>query len=290
MKDSLNHIDHIIRVNGGGIPSVYCVQPFDLAWSLSNLIFVNFNIHHPVLKKHFDKLLNIWNLNCGSIPAAVGLPGDADDTACALFALHEYNDIMTFSTLMKFFRNDYFQTFEHEYQPSISTNINCLISLNSFQEKYTDIKLIVEKVSSWTKNKIIESKFQIFDKWHCSIYYPLSRALIAFTKIDSDFAIKILEFVVENQNKDDGWGMNGISSFLETSYVIIAFVYWINQNDIASFRYFKFKKSLESSKLFMDKHTEKEILFWIDKGLYSPCKLDEFTIYLAKISLKLLKF
>ena len=277
MNESVEHIQRIVEETGGGVPSVFCVQAFDLSWSLSYLILMDIEL--PNLKKHFDKLLDIWNETGGHVPAALGLPGDADDTACALFALQKHcGSIITINTLMTYYHGDHFLTFKEEFLPSLSTNINCLIALKAFEEKQ-----LIEKTSNWIKNRIIESEFQIQDKWHFSLFYPLSRALIAFTEIDSEFCLKIIDYMIYKIRDNSGWGFSDKATKIETALVVISLIYWLRNGQLYPSKLFDIIK--ESKRYFENSNHEEDILLWIDKGLYSPVKLDMFIIKLAEYSI-----
>ena len=238
----------------------------------------------PILDKHFKRLLDIYNGSHGHMSAGLGLPVDADDTACSLFVLFKKYGIKNFHALMKFFNHDYFQTFKHENLVSISTNINCLITLIAYDEENDSLNRIMKLTADWIKNKIIESKFIIFDKWHISIYYPLSRALIAFTKIDPFFSLLIIEFLISKQNKDGGWGMENSSTYSETSLIVISLFYWLKNRATECGN---INNILKNCRLFFDT-TQKAEFMWIDKCLYSPLNIDSLCVNIAKYLINLM--
>ena len=213
-----------------------------------------------------------------------GLPPDADDIANTLLVLkltHRLTDKESTESLIRFLREDYFITYEAEFQPSLTTNINCLIALSHFN-KDSRLGMLRNKVNQWTKDYIIRNKFTFEDKWHLSKYYGLSRALIAFMYNDLEFGNTILDMIKFEQNEDGGWGMDG-STAIESACVIIAISHWIrNSNHTCN----EDRLCLVKASNFMSVTYEEDIPnFWIDKTLYSLINLDQLAIECAKYCL-----
>ena len=287
-KASLEQIREIVNNNQGAVPTVCPMRVFDLAWSINYLYFSGYPISNTKLDTHLESLSSIWNEKKGLVGGTTsGLPPDADDISNTLLVL-KLTDRLTeeepTKSLMRFFRGGYFISYEAEIQPSLTTNINCLIALSHLN---MDAPLVNTRniICEWTKNYIIENNYSFEDKWHLSKYYGMSRSLIAFLYNDLEFGKTILEKIKSEQNNDGGWGMDG-STPIESAYVIIAISHWVRNSNADSCD--EGRVCLERAKNYMRVANNEDIpSFWIDKTLYSLINLDKLAILCAKYCLKI---
>ena len=113
----------------------------------------------------------------------------------------------------------------------------------------------------------------------------MTKSIIASSYYDLNFSKKILYDLLDEQHDDGGWGINGKSSHLESSYCIITILYWLKmQKDESGL---EFWNCLKKAANFMecDEQTDKQ-QFWIDKTLYSIVNVDEISVLCAKYALK----
>lgn len=175
---------------------------------------------------------------------------------------------MDHKNLMTFYYEDHFLTYHEELNVSLSTNIDCLFCLKLFDEQ-----IICERLAIWLKNFIIK-KNSFKDKWHCSKFYCMSKAIIAFTDVDNEFAKVIFELLINEQRFDGGWGDFDRSTPNETSMNIISILY-ICERKIAEVNFDVITKASK----YLEANNENHPM-WIAKILYSNLNLDK-TIRLA---------
>ena len=290
---SLKHISEIVAENDGGVIEVVKCPNFEISWSIGTLILSGFKIE-KYLDSSLDYLEEVWKSKKGWIGASNYLPPDADDISNALFVLSEtrgVKDLASLESLLQFKRDDSFITFQAENHRSLSSNINALIALRNFRQ-YQDIDEMSMAVAEWTKKWIIGKEFKFEDKWHSSQYYSMCRALIAFVSYDLGFAKELFDKILKAQNEDGGWGMNGLSSRLETAYAVISIIYVIRSAEISFDQktIFETKVCLRKANEFIEEErSEDGFNFWIGKSLYSIINLDKLTILCARFALEKLK-
>ena len=268
---------------------------FDLSWSINALYLSDYPIKNGKLNTHIELLASIWKNNKGMVGGTPydGLPPDADDISNTLLALKVTNSLPeneTTQTLEPFFKGQHFVTYEAETQPSLTTNIHCLIAMRHFTQssnglgKFDDT---LAKCVEWTKETIIKNDFSFEDKWNISKYYAMSRALIAFVNLDLDFSNEILKRMIDEQNSDGGWGkqcqQSGVqeSTAIESAHSIIAINYWLKTSIDGTLE--EVKDCLKRAADYMNKTYDCNIpRLWICKGLYSLINFDKLTIMCAR--------
>ena len=292
---SLAQIRKVVDENKGGVPNIYSLVVFDLAWSLNFLHFSGYPIRSEILDTHIEKLASIWEENKGLVGGTItGLPPDADDTSNVLLILKltdRFIDEESKNGLMRFFNGKYFTTYEAEMQPSLTTNINCLIAMIHFKNENSNyvFEKEIEIVSKWIKFEINKNDYRFDDKWHLSKFYGMSRALIAFLYCDFNFSEVILNRIIESQNYDGGWGIED-STVLESSYIIIAVSHWLRFSKVdKTHNGWIIMKATSEYMRTIALDIDDTYKFWIDKGMYSLVNLDKLTIYCALHALDTLK-
>ena len=86
---TIEHFNHIIAENGGGIPHMYPETVFELAWGIISLLYVGFSIETDFLQPALDELEALWDRFKGFLGASEYAPLDPDSTANTLFVLSE---------------------------------------------------------------------------------------------------------------------------------------------------------------------------------------------------------
>ena len=209
-SESYSHIAKNVTDNNGGVDSLFKVEIFDLSWSLAALHFAGYPIDAKILERHFDRLESIWSEHEGMIGGSVhALPPDADDISNTLMILTIAGRLKgreALQTLIKFFRDHYFVTYEAEQTPSLTTNAHCLLALSQYQQ-FEDISEMSNKCVHWFKNWIIANKYKFYDKWNLSRYYGMSMAILALVHFDIDFVSHIVAMIIDEQRSDGGWGI-----------------------------------------------------------------------------------
>ena len=135
-------------------------------------------------------------------------------------SIQAYNQY-TLDSLLHFFYQDHFCTYNKERNPSISANINTLIALKSYSNRTNQIPGFDEYVSRLvTKYNSLKINC-VEDKWHLSPFYATSRAVFALHSLDNDLAEICVNRMIETQNSDFGFGING-STLEETALGVVS--------------------------------------------------------------------
>ena len=289
-QDSMECLGHIIDENDGGVPAFYKMKVFDLSWSIAYLMWAGVDIKHPAIRPHLDFLENLWIKEKGML-SGVGSDAftpDADDIAMTTYVLSADNRIKgidSLKSLLSFFRENYFITWEAETHPSFTVNIHALIALKNYQDE--SLVIVRSKTYEWLKKALQETGLKIHDKWHYSHYYVLSRAVIAMENIDSEISKTIFEYLLNNQRQDGGWGEGPCSTPIETSMVVIALAYWIRIYDILDYKIIVQNLMKARPHLHLNDTGHR---FWIAKTQFSLINLDKTIIIAANFALDNISF
>ena len=285
-ESSKECLGHTIDANDGGIPTSYQMKVFDLSWSIAYLIWAGVDVNHSAFGPHLDFLEKLWIKEKGML-SAVGsdvLTPDADDIAMTAYVLSADNRIKgidSLKSLLSFYREDYFITWEAETNPSFSVNIHAMIAMKNYQDEESLVRIRSETYK-WLKKCLEEKCLKIHDKWHSSHYYLISRALIAIEYIDFEMSKTIFEYLFNSQRKDGGWGEGPCSTPIETSMVVIALAYWMRIHH--SLDHKKNVQNLMKAKPHLHQNNTGH-KFWINKTHYSLVNLDKTIIFAANFTL-----
>jgi len=279
-KDSGNvaarrYIDQMVQVYDDKAPHVFSFDIFETAWCLWNLYLGDPGIYqNDQVVRHIKDLEQALNHKRGAGFDSEYSVLDADETAVVFRVLRQAGLKSNLDYIRQFEQDEHFVCYLTERNPSTSANIHVLEALKGID--------VIDKIKivSWLRNEQRDGGYWM-DKWHASPYYATGHAVIALLGTDNELAKSAVEWILDTQRFDGGWGHYGSSTAEETAYCLQALSIYgrdvepIDQSVLARGR----KRLLECM-------TEMPAL-WIGKCLYTPVKVVESVIYSA---LKLTEF
>jgi halimadienyl-diphosphate synthase len=255
---ALNYLRAIAQPDGG-MPDVAPFDNFERAWTLWNLKLLQGanGTHDSACQPHVQALRASWKAGRGTGYASGYSVTDADLTAMVLEVLFCYDGFQDVDAIFSYEKEEYFQCYALEANPSVSANIHVLGALRQlgFPKDYPAIQKIV---------RFLQSTQFWFDKWHISPYYPTSHAIIACAGFLDTLVEDAVSWIVSSQNKDGSWGQY-VPTTEETAYCLQALVIWKRAG------HFVPDDILQRGSEWLRDHQEPPYLpLWIGKGLYSP--------------------
>ena len=284
-----NYLKNIIHRNNGGASNVGCIDTFELSFSLKALLLSGFIPNNTHFNLKFNGILEKWREFDGWVGFSTYSVPDVDLISNFIFVINKCNrseHLETLSRLLTFFHEDHFLTYGEERNPSISSNINALIALKSYSNRSNQIKDLMNKLVDWLRSNISKKVLPFEDKWHLSPFYATSMAVFALHSLDNNLADICVNRMIETQNSDKGFGING-STLEETALVSLALCFWFNTNkDFNNNVLTNNLEILESIECFFDGFNGKPYVeLWIGKSLYCPVNVVKMFVLSAKYSL-----
>jgi halimadienyl-diphosphate synthase len=214
---SATYLEDLLARYKVGLPTLAPYDVFARAWVLYYLRYGGLlDAHKDLMHSHHEHLLERWS------PEGVGWSSnafpDSDDTAMVALELHRAGYEVDGTPLISYERDEHFAVFNHERDPSISANLHILEALETLPER--DRARVRDKILSYVLG---ERHYGCYwsDKWHASVYYPTSQALIALLPYAADRMDETLHWIFSTQRPDGSWGQYGATAE-ETALVLLA--------------------------------------------------------------------
>lgn len=214
---STAYLEDLLRLNDAGLPAMAPCGIFARTWVLyylhsGGLLASRKDLSRP----HHEYLLDHWH------PDGVGFSSamfpDSDDTSMTLLALHRAGYEVDGTPLLAYERDEHFAVFEHELQPSISANLHILEALETFPKHAR--RRVRDKIIDYVLAERQPGGYW-GDKWHGSIYYPTSQALMALLPHTPNRMGNTLNWILSTQRTDGSWGQYA-PTVEETALVLLA--------------------------------------------------------------------
>ncbi|HWZ88586.1 MAG TPA: hypothetical protein VNW92_07045 [Polyangiaceae bacterium] len=199
----------------GVLPTVWPIDCFEQVWVLYALFAVDL-LEHPSMQDRVLPELTALRRRVG--PLGLGMSehfvADGDMTSTALAVLSAGGQAIDIDLLDRYRRGDHFITYQHEMQPSVTTNAHAVLALAlAGRDATKPAQLLIAAQSSdgrWLQ-----------DKWHSSWLYPTSQAVTAAAHAGiAEPVLRALDAVLKHQRVDGGWGSAGQSTAVETAYAV----------------------------------------------------------------------
>ena len=213
---STTYIEDLLRRNASGLPAMAPCGIFARTWVLYYLHLGGLlNGRNDLLRPHYQYLRKHWH------PEGVGFSPymfpDSDDTSMTLLALYRAGYDVDGTSLLAYERAEHFAVFEHELQPSISANLHILEALATLPGH--DRQRVRDKVIDYVFHERRSGGYWA-DKWHGSVYYPTSQALISLLPYAPDRMGDSLNWLLATQRADGSWGQYA-STVEETALALL---------------------------------------------------------------------
>lgn len=214
--DAVNYLKEILSLTrDGSIMTVYPVNTFEYGWVIYNLILAqSYHEWYRSVCTFLQDHLTATGIGCSTVSPL----SDADDTAIVYKILSHMGYPVDFSVFDTYEQEEYFLTYHFEMDPSVSTNIHVLdlvISCPDFPQRED----ILEKLLHFLKKSMVDNHW--VDKWHISPYYPTCHAILSLSQIDPTLADQAIHWIIDSQNPDGTWGLQG-GSYEETALALQA--------------------------------------------------------------------
>lgn len=260
--------------HNGRLPAVAPCDIFMRAWTLYYLQYGNLLTGCTDLaKSHYEYLREHWRPE-GVGWASVGFL-DSDDTAITLLALQRAGYEVDGTCLLAYERDQHFAVLRHEVNPSISTNLHILEALETLPERERS------RVRDKILNYILRARqYGTFwsDKWHASVYYPTSIALMVLPSHIPDAMDATVHWILSTQHYNGAWGQY-MSTQEETALTLLALLnYHRTVRPLAREPLRRASNYLIASECPLeDDYPE----LWISKAAYAPVFVIRSTILAA---------
>lgn len=218
---SVAYLEELLAQNGSGLPTVAPYDIYERAWIL-------YYLHHGnlldgragLLQPHYEYLLRSWR------PEGVGFSSimfpDSDDTAMTLLALHRAGYDVDGACLLAYERDRHFAVYEYELDPSVSANLHVLEALETLPEH--DRPRVRDKILDYLFRARHHGSFWS-DKWHASVHYPTSQALLILASYAPDSLDDTLDWFLHTQHANGAWGQY-MPTLEETAHTLLALLHY----------------------------------------------------------------
>lgn len=272
---ALNYLKKILNPDHGA-PAFAPIDIFEVAWTLWNIkIIPNLNdLDETMLKSHLEFLRANWDVDSGIGTASGGTIKDGDDSGLVFEVLAHYGVLGDIEAILRYEEAGHFRCFALESNPSISTNIHILGALrqHGLDKEHPSVRKIIKFLQS-----VRQPGGFWFDKWHASPYYATSHAAIIFAGYEDTQIESAINWMIDTQKEDGGWGYYGASSPEETSYCLQALSIWNLRKDSPALT-----GSIRRAYMWlMENSNKKNPPLWIGKALYCPSRVVQSSILSA---------
>lgn len=272
--ESVGYLEGLLARQRSGVPTVAPTDIFARAWMLYNLrwggLLDRRNGATAPLYKHLSESVGPEGVGW----ASVGIP-DSDNTATALLALQRGGYEADGSCLLGYERERHFAVLGHELDPSVSANLHILEALETLPQ--SERPRVRDKILDYL---IRARHYETFwsDKWHASIYYPTSVALMVLPPYLPDEMETTLGWLLSTQHAGGAWGQYGPTAE-ETALVLLALLNY--QRTVRSIDQEPLRQAAEYL-LVSERPLETDYPeLWVSKTLYAPAIVIRSTIIAA---------
>lgn len=262
------YMTEVARAYGGKAPQMFPFDIFETAWSLWNLFLAGIEGYDHGIAQRTGDLKALWDRGKGTSSSSDFSVVNADDSAMVFRVLRLAGLDPDPGPLYQFEGEDHFICHSFERNPSMSANIHILEALKGVDGHATD------KVLRWLRSVQVEGGYWI-DKWHVSPYYPTAHAVIALMGVDPDLATSAVQWILDTQRPDGGWGHYGRPTAEETAYCLQALSLYDSHLEPVN------REVLARGREGLLACRGERPALWIGKCLYAPVRVVESAIYSA---------
>ena len=271
------YLEDLLRRGDDGLPAVAPCTTFTRSFTLYYLYYGNLLSNRAaLLKPHFEYLLKNWQPD--GISWAPGTIPNSDDTAAALLALKRAGYEVDGTCLLPYERDQHFAVLEHELNPSISANLHILEALETLPER--ERSRVRDKILGYVLRARQYGSFWN-DKWHASIYYPTSIALMVLPSYIPDEMDETVRWLLFTQYANGAWGQY-MPTREETALTLLALLGY--HRTVRPLPYEPLRQAAEHLIATAHLSDESDPKLWISKALYAPPLVVRSTV-LAALSL-----
>ena len=272
--ESVDYLEELLVRYEVGFPPIAPYDIFVRAWSMYYLYHGNLLAGHAELvKANCEYLLRHWRSE-GIGWSSTGLP-ESDDTAMTLLALRRAGYPRDGSCLLAYERDRHFAVLEHERDPSVSVNLHVLEALDTLPARARP--RVREKILGYVLGARHHGTFWS-DKWHISLYYPTSRALMILPYHLQEGMDATVNWLLATQHASGAWGQYAPTAE-ETALTLLALLKY--HREVRTLPHEPLHRAarylIGDERPFQERYPE----LWISKALYAPTVVVHSTILAA---------
>lgn len=261
--ESATYLEGLLGSRNTGLPTVAPCDVFMRTWILYYLHYGGLlDGRDESLKPHYEYLLECWRPE-GVGWASTGLP-DSDDTATTLLALRRAGYEIDGACLLAYERDQHFAVFDGEFDPSISANLHILEALETLPEQ--DRARARDKILGYVLRARQHGTFWS-DKWHASVYYPTSIALMVLPSYVPHEMETTLRWILHTQHANGAWGQY-MPTREETALTLLALLN--HHRTIRALAHEPLHRAAEYLIATERPLGESHPQLWVSKALYAP--------------------
>lgn len=262
-------ISRVLALGHGGASFSWPIEHYELLWILDQLKRVQFPASHPAVQKAVADLRRYWLLPpAGFAGSAAFAVADGDDTSVGYDVLCWGGTRPPIEPLLAFWNHTHFRTYLDELTASVTVNLHALSALQHDAAHQPAVQALGQATLEWLRPYLSNGN-GFTDKWHFSPMYVAGHALETLLHWDKELAQKSLDFLLEQQRADGGWGCSARTTVEETGHALIGLT--------AAFRagLLTDKRPLHHAAHFLHTHQDDPASerLWIGKTLFHSPKI-----------------
>ncbi len=276
-QPALAYLHQVTQKQGdGGLPALSPIDTYEAIWAINHLRLADaIQPDEPAVRRILDFLWEMWTLGRGfSFSSYFSVP-DLDDTAANFAVLRWGGYPVDPGVFAPYEMDDQFCCFRGETNPSISAHLRLLLALRMCED-YPHYEKWTRKIVNVLR-RLEAGKSSWWDKWNATPYYVSCMAVRALQGIDDELAQGRINWILQTQNADGGWGYYGISTPEESAYCLDALLF------ARSHVPYERLPQIDAAASYLSQHTHdaEYSSLWIGKSLYTPFFLVKSAILAA---------
>jgi hypothetical protein len=271
-EDAYNYLRNVLNFNSGSAMTLFPFDIFETAWVIDTFMKTNIPVENHYMQK-LEEIFSLWTDHGISMSKLYDFQ-DLDDTATVFNLLNKTNHEVDPGIFEIYEDTSHFNCYPSERSASPIVNIRVLKAIKEF-DGYNRREEVIEKIIKFLYKEQKEHNHWI-DKWNISPYYCTSQAIEAIGDLDSKLTEKGVDWLLNSQNIDGSWGLNG-GTQEETSYSVLSLLwYHTNMEKIDT-------TVIKSGLNYLENNYQNENYheLWIGKGLYCPSNVVKASIIAA---------
>jgi REP element-mobilizing transposase RayT len=269
------YLDHVLKIGEGSVPFCWPAEVFETAWALDGVRRVGITPAELPLNGTVDRLARSWEMvEPGLSSSSMFRVNDGDDTVVGYAVLDWAGQPPDTDVLLRYWNGSHFLSYLDERSASVSANLHAITALR-LQPGFPH-KDIARQATRWVVSHMrTDGSFD--DKWHLSPHYCVAHAIPAFIGWNEPLTQHCIDFLIEHQRSDGGWGWFGHSTLEETAHAVIGLAN-AHRHDLLPDR----RALTQAARFLRDRIGEKPIEhFWIGKTVFRPDTIVAATLYAA---------
>ncbi|MEM7118953.1 MAG: hypothetical protein AAF614_41430 [Chloroflexota bacterium] len=214
-------LEKVLILGNGGAAFAWPMEHFETLWMLDQFKRVDFPANNKTIHRITEQLSYAWNQPpFGFSSSSAFNVADGDDTTIGYDVLRWAGYRPCPKPLLAFWETNHFRTYLDERTKSVTVNLHALSALKHDLQNIPEFTHYAEQTAGWLQPQL-KSSDCCRDKWHYSSVYVASHAIEAIWYWDRPLAEKCLEFLLEAQGPNGGWGAHRVETVEETGHALI---------------------------------------------------------------------